>query len=134
VSGLLYHRWASTCSKKVRLGATHVGQPREAGATLNQAHILTPADVDETHYFWSSNSQYPQPAEEAKWLRQMLREAFDLEDKPMIETAFRNVTGDFWDQKPISLGIDTGGPRAHRIIQLMKKAEEALPTRCESRP
>lgn len=117
-------RWDAPSSMYLQVGATHVGQPREAGAILHQAHILTPADVGETHYFWSSNAKYPQPVEQTEMLRTMLQQAFDIEDKPMIEAAFDNVEGDFWDLKPVSLGIDAAGARARRVIQAMKRREE----------
>lgn len=44
----------------------------------------------------------------------MLRRAFDIEDKPMIEAAYANVTGEFWDIRPLSLGVDEGA--LHRSI------------------
>jgi len=56
----------------------------------------------------------------------MFGEAFDLEDKPMIEAAYANVRGqDFWAQKPVSLGIDQGGTRARRLLEKMIAAEQA---------
>lgn len=118
-------RWDAPSAMYLQVGATLPGQPRAAGRVLHQAHILTPADRDTSHYFWSSNTQYPMPPEQAEGLRTMLREAFDLEDKPMIEAAYRNAGGDFWDQKPISLKIDAGGTRARRILEAMKRAEAA---------
>lgn len=118
-------RWDAPSAMYLQIGATLPGEPREAGAVLHQAHILTPANVGETHYFWSSNSAHPQPAEQAEMFRRMLCEAFDQEDKPMIEAAYHNVAGDFWDEKPVSLGIDAGGARARRILEAMKRAEAA---------
>jgi phenylpropionate dioxygenase-like ring-hydroxylating dioxygenase large terminal subunit len=120
-------RWDPPASMYLRIGATLPGQPREAGAEFHQAHILTPAGPGETHYFWSANSRHPQEPGRAETLRTMLRQAFDLEDKPMIEAAYRNVKGDFWAEKPLSLGVDTGGVRARRILQAMKRDEAAVP-------
>lgn len=119
-------RWDAPSAMYLQVGATPPGEPREAGTQLHQAHILTPADVGETHYFWSSNAKYPMPAEQAEGLRFMLSEAFDIEDKPMIEAAFANVEGDFWDLKPVALGIDGAGARARRIIQAKKRVEAAV--------
>lgn len=118
-------RWDAPANMYLQVGATPPGEPREAGATFDQVHILTPADVGETYYFWSSNTRYPLPAEHAEQFREVLRLAFAVEDKPMIEAAYRNVEGDFWDQKPVSLGVDSGGTRARRIIERMKRDEAA---------
>ena len=58
-------------------------------------------------------------------------EAFDLEDKPMIEAAYANVRdnleagGDFWKERPLSLGIDQGGTRARRLLERMIAREQA---------
>jgi vanillate O-demethylase monooxygenase subunit len=116
-------RWDPPGVMYLQVGATPPGQPREVGAKFEQAHILTPADLGETHYFWSSNSRYPIPPERSSGFREMLRRAFELEDKPMVEASYHNVEGDFWDQQPVSLGIDAGGTRARRIIQALKQAE-----------
>ena len=80
-------RWDAPGNMYLQVGATPLGQPREAGSKFDQVHILTPSDVGETHYFWSSNSRYAQPPEQAAHFRAMLKEAFDVEDKPMIEAA-----------------------------------------------
>ena len=61
----------------------------------------------------------------------LFREAFDVEDKPMIEAAYANVKGnldaggDFWAEKPVSLGIDQGGTRARRMLEAMIAKEAA---------
>ena len=108
------------------------GAGREAGFQLPQAHILTPADAHTTHYFWSSTrcNDLDNPQVDAM-LRELFGEAFDIEDKPMIEAAYDNVRGnldaggDFWGEKPLSLGIDQGGTRARRIIERMLVQELA---------
>jgi vanillate O-demethylase monooxygenase subunit len=58
------------------------------------------------------------------FLLQLFVQAFDEEDKPIIKAAYDNLEGeDFWEAKPLSLGIDAGGTRARRKIQAMIKAE-----------
>ncbi|MES2302547.1 MAG: aromatic ring-hydroxylating dioxygenase subunit alpha, partial [Pseudomonadota bacterium] len=88
---------------------------------------LTPADEHSTHYFWSSTrfSDLDNPQVDAM-LQALFGEAFDLEDKPMIEAAYNNVRGkDFWKEKPLSLGIDQGGARARRMLESMIAKEAA---------
>jgi vanillate O-demethylase monooxygenase subunit len=59
-------------------------------------------------------------------LLEMFGNAFDLEDKPMIEAAYANVPGkDFWAEKPVSLGIDQGGTRARRMLENMIRDEQS---------
>ena len=118
-------RWDAPASMHLQVGATPVGEAREAGVQFEQAHILTPADVGETHYFWSSTAPFQPPVGFDKVHLEMLRAAFDGEDKPMVEAAYRNANGDFWGQKPVSLGIDAAGARARRIVESLKRGETA---------
>jgi vanillate O-demethylase monooxygenase subunit len=58
----------------------------------------------------------------------MMSDAFSAEDKPVIEAAYANIEGaDFWDMKPVFLGIDSGGTRARRILQKLIGLEGAEP-------
>jgi vanillate O-demethylase monooxygenase subunit len=120
-------RWNAPASMRLLIGACPHGEPRAAGFELPQAHILTPASEHETHYFWSSTRYHDLESPETdELLREMFGNAFDLEDKPMIEAAYANVRGkDFWSEKPVSLGIDQGGTRARRMLETMIRAEQA---------
>ena len=121
-------RWNAPASMRLTVGVCPHGEPREAGFELPQAHILTPASEHETHYFWSSTRYHDLGSAEADaMLLELFGNAFDLEDKPMIEAAYANVRGkDFWAEKPLSLGIDQGGTRARRMLEKMLRDEQAL--------
>jgi len=119
-------RWNAPASMKLNIGVCPHGAPREAGFELPQAHILTPANDHQTHYFWSSSR--PNDTDNValdEMLRAMFRQAFDEEDKPIIEAAYANVKanlqngGTFWSEKPLSLGIDKGGAKARRLLEKM---------------
>ena len=52
-------------------------------------------------------------------------QAFNDEDKPIIEATYANMDGaDFWDCKPVFLGIDAGGTSARRLLQKLIQKEE----------
>lgn len=126
-------RWNAPASMRLHVGVAPRGAGRDAGFQVPQAHILTPADEHTTHYFWSSTrfNDLDNPDVDAM-LKRLFGEAFDVEDKPMIEAAYANVRGnletggDFWKEKPLSLGIDQGGTRARRIIEQMITREQAV--------
>jgi phenylpropionate dioxygenase-like ring-hydroxylating dioxygenase large terminal subunit len=120
-------RWNAPAAMRLDVGATPHGKPRKAGFSVPQAHILTPANDHESHYFWtaSRNHDLENPGVDA-FLLNLFREAFDVEDKPMIEAAYANVRGrDFWAERPLSLGIDQGGTRARRLLEGMIAREAA---------
>lgn len=114
-------RWNAPGSMRLIVGVCPHQQPRESGFEVPQAHILCPANAHETHYFWSSSREQDLDSPEMdQMLLKMFAEAFDFEDKPIIEAAYNNVKGrDFWAEKPISLGIDQGGARARRMLEAM---------------
>lgn len=118
-------RWNAPASMRLHIGVAPHGAGRAAGFEVPQAHILTPADEHTTHYFWSSTRfndlDDPQVDE---MLLAMFSDAFDNEDKPMIEAAYSNVRGkDFWKEKPVSLGVDQGGTRARRLLERLRDRE-----------
>lgn len=120
-------RWNAPASMRLHVGVSPHGAGREAGFQVPQAHILTPADEHTTHYFWSTTRYDALDSAEADAaLLALFGEAFDLEDKPIIEAAYANVRGkDFWAEKPLSLGIDQGGTRARRLLESMIAREVA---------
>ncbi len=119
-------RWNAPASMHLEIGATPTGAPRGGGVIVQQCHIVTPASATTAHYFWASTRMHDlDSADVDGFLLQLFGQAFDDEDKPIIKAAYDNLEGqDFWDAKPLSLGIDTGGTRARRKVAAMLKAEE----------
>lgn len=122
-------RWNAPASMRLEVGATPAGMPRERGYAVLQAHIVTPETGHTSHYFWATSRQVEVGNRELDaMLLQLFAQAFDSEDKPMIEAAYRNVLeggrGEgFWDQKPVFLDSDAGGTRARRLIEGMLRKE-----------
>lgn len=119
-------RWNVPASMKLSVGVCPHGAKRTDGFEALQAHILTPVTEHESHYFWASNRNYlVDSKEEDENLTALFRQAFDEEDKPIIEAAYTNVRGkDFWGEKPLSLGVDAAGARARRVLEKLIKAEQ----------
>ncbi len=119
-------RWNAPGSMYLQVGATPSGGERSTGFISHQAHILTPASATSTHYFWAvARGHDLGSAEVDNFMLALFGQAFDEEDKPIIKAAYDNLEGeDFWDAKPLSLGIDRGGTRARRKIQALLKAED----------
>ncbi|MBS0284919.1 MAG: Rieske 2Fe-2S domain-containing protein [Proteobacteria bacterium] len=118
-------RWNAPATMLLEVGATPASAPREQGCTVWQAHVLTPETATTTHYFWATTRavDHVDPHADA-FLRDLMQQAFEGEDKPIIEAAFANLDGgDFWTQRPVSLGIDAGGTRARRLIETMLRRE-----------
>jgi phenylpropionate dioxygenase-like ring-hydroxylating dioxygenase large terminal subunit len=118
-------RWNAPASMRLDVGACRHDQPTNSGFEVPQAHILTPANDHETHYFWTASRSHDLESDEADaYMLELFGQAFNVEDKPMIEAAYANVKGkDFWKEQPISIGIDQGGTRARRQLEAMMARE-----------
>lgn len=118
-------RWNAPANMYLQVGATPEGSPRGNGVIVHQAHILTPETAGTTHYFWATTRPFDAIIPEADAaVMSLFQQAFDEEDKPIIEAAYANLEGaDFWTNKPVFLGIDAGGTRTRRKIQQLKQRE-----------
>lgn len=118
-------RWDAPAAMYLQVGACPLGADREDNPVVaHQAHILTPESSTSTHYFWATTRGFPPTDDGDAMLRSLFGQAFDLEDKPIIEATFANMDGhDFWDLKPAYLGIDAGGTTARRILAKLIAAE-----------
>lgn len=91
---------------------------------IPSAHILTPETPTTTHYFWSSAAP-PQLSPDPEQTRAVLTQAFDREDKPMVEAVQRRMGhADLWDLEPVLLPTDAGAVRVRRLLAALIAAEQ----------
>jgi nitrite reductase/ring-hydroxylating ferredoxin subunit len=133
-------RWNAPANMYLQIGATLAGRPRDEGIIVHQIHALCPETSDSSHYFWASTAAVPlTDPPVAAAVKALFDKAFDEEDKPTIEAAYRNIEGgEFWEQKPVFLGVDAGGLRARRVLERIRKSahgplEAAVPGEFGSR-
>jgi len=118
-------RWDAPASMYLEVGATPTGRAREDGIIVHQAHILTPETETSTHYFWATTRSVDVVDEAMDTqLRALMMQAFEAEDKPLIEAAFANLDGgEFWSQQPVFTRVDAGGTRARRLLRDLRDQE-----------
>jgi vanillate O-demethylase monooxygenase subunit len=119
--------WRAPACLCLESGFKITGTPRSEGLATPSAHIITPQTADRCHYFWASGNKRDNPMRDEE-LRSGLSQAFDQEDKPMIEAVQRRMgDADFWSLKPVLLKTDVAAVTVRRIIQRRLKEEaEAL--------
>lgn len=89
------------------------------------AHILTPETAHTTHYFWSSAQPKDSPISDDE-LKEILRNAFDREDKPMVEAVqWAMGDADLWDLDPVLIPTDAGTVRVRRKLSALIEREDA---------
>jgi phenylpropionate dioxygenase-like ring-hydroxylating dioxygenase large terminal subunit len=121
-------RWHAPSIMHLRVGVTAAGASRESGMCYDQAHIVTPTGPGRSHYWWSFARRHDVDSNEFDaFLKAQLSEAFNLEDKPMLEAVDANLDGvALWDERPVSLPIDVGAALAHKVIAERIRNEEPL--------
>lgn len=91
---------------------------------IPSAHILTPETANTTHYFWSSGVP---TGFEPGMMREVLIQAFDHEDKPMVEAVQEMMEGhELWDLNPVLLASDAGGVRMRRKLVALIDSEQQV--------
>jgi vanillate O-demethylase monooxygenase subunit len=118
--------WHAPACLSLDSGFTFTGRPREEGVTTPSVHNITPVTAGTSHYFWASGNQRDNPMTDDE-LKAGLSQAFDLEDKPMIEAVQQRMAGTgFWDLQPVLLPTDAPAVRVRRILERMRRDEAAL--------
>lgn len=122
-------RWHAPATLSLSSGVVLTGRPREEGCEIPAAHVITPETAGRSHYFWGSALPKDSPLSNDGF-REVLSQAFDAEDKPMIEAAQQRMgEADFWELGPVLLTTDAPAVRVRRILREMigneKKSQAA---------
>lgn len=108
-------------------GIKPAGAPRDEGLWVASYHILTPAEEGKTTYDVMNVRNFA--VDDAEMTQQKLKismNAFNNEDKPMIEAQYAAMKGQsLWDLKPALLPIDTATVQVRRTLEAL--IDESLP-------
>lgn len=108
--------WNEPANLTLESGVTLHGNSREQGWMIPSAHLVTPETEHRSHYFWGSGVEQ-ENALSNEDLVNVLSQAFDSEDKPMLEAAYEAMDGEaFWDLHPVLLQHDVGAVRVRRLL------------------
>lgn len=123
-------RWHPAAAMMLRAQVAPAGEPLEDWFDVHAAHVMTPADQFNTHYFFGSSRNYrTDDAEFHAAQSRMILAAFEHEDKPIVEAQQRAMgEAEFFSLKPVLLPIDAGPVQARRMLaQLIAKEAAARP-------
>lgn len=118
-------RWDAPGTLFLDVGVAPTGTGRAAPIDMPQAHFVTPETEFSTHYFWVySITNLGMPKEYLDFFLDVVKIAFDEEDRPMIEAQQRAMAGtDFWAEQPMILAEDAGAVRARRVLDKLIREE-----------
>lgn len=118
-------RWEPPSAMRLDIGVTPTGRPRSEGIHHLEPHLLTPETDMTTHYFWGDSRPYLlNDSNVSGALVKQLRQAFDNEDKPLIEAQQRMMgTTDLWSLHPALLEGDAGAVRVRQVLARLIAAE-----------
>ncbi|SEJ99001.1 vanillate O-demethylase monooxygenase subunit [Sphingobium sp. AP50] len=119
--------WMPASALKLDTGVKRTGAPMSEAIGTLQGHFVTPETATTSHYFWGL-TLHPAFAEAGDIVRQATTQAFEDEDRPLIEAVQRRMgKADFWSKRPIILRDDGGAIRARRLLDRLIKAEMSPP-------
>ena len=110
-------QWQPPGAMFLEVAVTKAGEPRSAGYSTKSVHILTPETEHSTNYFWSgalsAEDQVP-----IEVFREQFNNAFEHEDKPMIEAVAAEMgeETDLLSMRPLLLRSDGGSVLARRVL------------------
>lgn len=99
-------------------GADQVGAGRTIEHSGHTLHNAVPETSTSCHYFYCSTRAFLLTPEFSEILKSTLDQAFNGEDKPMLEAQqARMGDRDFWSLRPNLLSIDAGSVRVRRLLE-----------------
>jgi len=117
--------WSAPALMVLGTAAKPAGVPRTADDEAFTLHNMVPETAMTTHYFFCSTRRFlPDDAGFSAFLRKALTQAFEQEDKPMLEKQqARMGTADLWSLEPILLSTDAPAVRARRRLDTLIAAQ-----------
>jgi vanillate O-demethylase monooxygenase subunit len=128
-------RWNPNGVMVLRSGGSEYGQPPEATIDTYTAHVMTPETENTCHYFFTVTRNYAvDDADYNAGMAAAITNAFEVEDKPMIEgQQARLGNRDLFEVGPKLLITDSGSTRARRIFERLLAGERAKSESAEPR-
>ena len=120
-------RWNPPGAMLLEVAVTRTGETRKAGYSMPGVHILTPETDRTTLYFWAG-SLHVEDQVPMDMFRESFIQAFDREDRPMIESVAEQMDGetDLFAMKPLLLRSDAGAVLARRVLSELIAQEKAV--------
>jgi phenylpropionate dioxygenase-like ring-hydroxylating dioxygenase large terminal subunit len=120
-------RWDPPSLMLLDSGIVECGAPESEAITRPTLHILTPETMTTTHYFWSFRCAAGSD-DEVEAARAVGIQAFQNEDRPIIEAQQANLVGTDWDRLGRGmLNADAAAIRARKVLheRLSRQVEPA---------
>lgn len=117
--------WSPPAVMVLGVEANAAGAPRNPDNGGYTLHSMTPETARSTHYFYCSTRRFlPDDEKLSAFLRQSFTQAFENEDKPMLEKQQASMgDADFWELSPVLLSVDAAAVQARRKLDKLIAAE-----------
>lgn len=119
--------WSAPALMVLGTAATATGVGRTPHDEARTLHNMVPETATSTHYFFCATRRFLlESVEFNNYLRGAFAQAFEMEDKPMLEKQqIRMGTANLWDLDPILLPVDAAAVRVRRKLDKLLEAESA---------
>ncbi len=119
--------WQSPTVMVLILSAVKPGVNVSQDDESRTLHNMVPEASGRTHYFYCQTRRFLLDSPEfTSMLRESIRQAFEEEDKPVLEKQQESIgANDFWEMSPVLLSIDTAAVQVRRKLDKLIKDEQA---------
>lgn len=113
--------WSAPALMVLGTAAKATGLPRTRDDEAYTLHNMVPETNGTTHYFFCSTRRFlTEDAEFSAYIRQALTQAFEQEDKWMLEMQQQRIgDAELWDLDPILLPSDAAAVRVRRKLDAL---------------
>jgi len=125
--GWAHMRWSAPSILFLDVGITELGGKPEDGVSIPSVHLLTPETDNTTHYFWGFlRDRRTDDEGVSEQIRKLGLQAFEQEDKPIIEAQQRNMSSnDIMSLGPALLQPDGAAVQVRRALKRLIESEFA---------
>lgn len=117
--------WSAPASMVLRTGAVPTGLSRPSEDLDATLHNISPETPTTSHYFYCMARTINLEPEFTAFLKTAINQAFQQEDKPMLEAQqARMGDREFWSIGPTLMSVDNPAVRARRCLERLIAAEE----------
>lgn len=122
--------WQAPGTLRLDVGICERGQPPDTGPNLHFAHLITPATLRTTHYFWAAARNFAVASDAvSRALQADIQRAFVTQDEPMIEAVQERMgNDDLFALDPVLLRGDQAAVLVRRALARLRATDQSAVT------
>ncbi|QIM48574.1 aromatic ring-hydroxylating dioxygenase subunit alpha [Pusillimonas sp. DMV24BSW_D] len=126
--------WMPPANIQLSVGGAQGDTPFEQGVGAYDLHTCTPETEDSTHYFFATRRNHLEDDADFNAMKlKAMRDAFELEDGPIIQGVQEEMNGEeFFDLDPVLMSNDIASVKVRRNLLKLLEIEDSKTPQAET--